>query len=502
LLQIQFLERSVLTMERLYQPDFSSIFGAKYANAFTYGQIDSLIWPIFNEIERSKALTNLLELKNHDGRPYFYDRKISIEDENVELFSSNNNYGFVQAMDLNNTYGIANEDVLSVVRRDSEIFKGILSFNLESSAIAELESIANQIPVVGVVLYPSFSKIDITDVNNVNLSELLNYCKKKEYFVKVDIGNMNLPENYAEYTTYDKVKSFLSRNPDIIVILSGLDISGDFNLYYQLLKLFNNLWIEIDPRNFGGMTPTDCFKELFSFKGFIQNVWHRIIIGSATPTLEISQMKRGFLEATEMLSFPQRNLLRCWTFRNANRLNSAIFDPIIDSNLFRAVKNIKKIKQIKNGKEVIISYNVEMRSFAITQLLFITDLIKKLSKTCLEENPHFTDGEIFIRSYHTTVSLILNEHEFGNFLDMHYEFAEMSSRDCSQFLHTVRARENRPDFNHFDHDLANIYGSRQLILPVLDGEIKIGGRENFYALVTFGPRTFNIHIKIKLTKDK
>ena len=121
----------------------------------------------------------------------------------------------------------------------------ILSFNLENSAIPDLESIANQIPVVGVVLYPSFCKIDITDVNNENLRELLNYCKKKEYFVKIDIGNMNLPENYAEYTTYDKFKSFLSRNPDIIIILSGLDFSGDFNLYYQLLKLYNNLWLSL-----------------------------------------------------------------------------------------------------------------------------------------------------------------------------------------------------------------------------------------------------------------
>ncbi|MHA1350947.1 MAG: hypothetical protein ACTSPZ_08965, partial [Promethearchaeota archaeon] len=262
-------------MERLYQPDFSSIFGARYANAFTYGQIDSLIWPIFKGIEGSKALTNLLELKNHAGRGYFYSRKISIEDEKIELFSSNINYGFVQAMDLNKSYGIANDDVLSVVRSDPEIFKGILSFNLENSAIAELESIANQIPVVGVVLYPSFCKIDITNVDNVNLRELLNYCKKKEYFVKIDIGNMNLPENNAEYTTYDKFKSFLSRNPEITIVLSGLDISGDFNLYYQLLKLYNNLWIEVDPRNFGGMTPTDCFKELFSLKGFIQNAWHR-----------------------------------------------------------------------------------------------------------------------------------------------------------------------------------------------------------------------------------
>ncbi len=489
-------------MERLYQPDFSSIFGARYANAFTYGQIDSLIWPIFNEIEGSTALTNLLELKNHEGRSYFYHRKINIEDEKVELFSSNIKHGFVQAMDLNKSYGITNEDVLSVVRSDPEIFKGILSFNLENSAIADLESIANQIPVVGVVLYPSFCKIDLTDVNNQNLLELLTYCKKKEYFVKIDIGNMNLPENYTEYTTYDKVKSFLSRNPEIIVVLSGLDISGDFNLYYQLLKLYNNLWIEIDPRNFGGMTPTDCFTELFSIKGFIQNTWHRIIIGSATPTLEISQMKRGFLEATEILNFPQRNLLRSWFFRNANRLSPAIFEPIVESNLFGVIKDIKKIKQIENDNAVIISYNVKLRSFAITQLLFITDLIKNLYKSCLEKNPHFTDGEIFIRSYHTTVSLIINEHEFGNYLDMHYKFAEMSSKDSSQFLHTVRALENRPDFNHFDHDLANEYSNRQLILPVLDGEIKIGKRENFYALVTFGPRTFNIHIKVKLTKGK
>jgi thiamine phosphate synthase YjbQ (UPF0047 family) len=489
-------------MERLYQPDFSSIFGANYPNAFTYGQIDSLIWPIFKEIEGSKALTNLLELKNHDGRSYFYNRKISIEDEKVELFSSNIDYGFVQAMDLNRSYGIANEDVLSVVRSDPEIFKGILSFNLENSAIASLESIESQIPVVGVVLYPSFCKIDITDVDNKNLHDLLNYCKKKEYFVKIDIGNMNLPENNAEYTTYDKFKSFVSRNQDIVIILSGLDISGDFNLYYQLLKLYNNLWIEVDPRNFGGMTPTDCFKELFSLKGFIQNAWHRIIIGSATPTLEISQMKRGFLEATEILSFSQRNLLRSWTFRNANRLSPAIFEPIIESNLFGAVKEIKKIKQIENDNEVIISYNVKMRSFAITQLLFITDLIKDIYKSCSEKNPNFQDGEIFIRSYHTTVSLIINEHEFGNYLDMHYKFAEISSRDSSQFLHTVRALENRADFNHYDHELASTYGNRQLILPVLDGKIKIGSRENFYALVTFGPRTFNIHIKLKLVKDK
>ncbi len=186
------------TMDRLYTADFSSIFGVNYANPFNFGQIDSLIWPIFNGIERSKALTNLLELKNHDGISYFYHRKISIEDEKVELLSANINYGLIQAMDLKNSYGITNEDVLAVVKSDPEMFKGILSFNLENSAISELESIANQIPVVGVVLYPSFCKIDITELDNENFRELLNYCKKENYFVKIDIGNMNLPDNFAE----------------------------------------------------------------------------------------------------------------------------------------------------------------------------------------------------------------------------------------------------------------------------------------------------------------
>ncbi|MBY9011719.1 MAG: hypothetical protein KGD70_05045, partial [Candidatus Lokiarchaeota archaeon] len=244
-------------MERLYQPDFSSIFGAIYANAFIYGQIDSLIWPIFNGNEPSNALATLLKLQNNDGKKYFYYRKINIEDEKIELHCSNIKYGLIQAMDLNREYGITNEDVITVVKKEPDLFKAILSFDLSKSAIPEIESIQNQIPVVGIVIYPSFIKLDITKPSNKYFSELINYCKDNNYFLKIDIGNFNLPENNSEYTTYDKIKSFLSEHSDIVTILSGLDISGDFNLYYQLLKLYNNVWIEIDPRTFGGMTPTN-----------------------------------------------------------------------------------------------------------------------------------------------------------------------------------------------------------------------------------------------------
>ena len=117
-------------IERLYQPDFSCIFGEKYANAFLYGQVDSLIWPIFNDIEKSEKLQNLLKLKNREGREYFYHRKISIEDELVELNCSNIDIGLVQAMDLGREYGITNLDVINVVKKKPAIFRGVLSYNL------------------------------------------------------------------------------------------------------------------------------------------------------------------------------------------------------------------------------------------------------------------------------------------------------------------------------------------------------------------------------------
>ena len=97
---------------------------------------------------------------------------------------------------------------------------------------------------------------------------------------------------------------------------------------------------------------------------------------------------------------------------------------------------------------------------------------------------------------------MINEHEYGNYLDLHYKFAEISSRDSTQYLHTVKASENRADFNHYDHELASKYGNRFLIVPIVNGMMEIGKRENFYILVTFGPRTFNIYVRIKFVKEK
>lgn len=182
--------------ERLYQPDFSSIFGKAYANAFLYGQVDSLVWPIFNDMELSDLLKNLLSLKNQENREYFYRRKISIEDEKVELNCSNIQLALVQAMDLGREYGISNSDVVGVVKKDPILFKGVLSFNpaKEKDIISKIKSLEKEIEIAGIVLYPSYIKLDLTSENKT-LKELLDYCKVKNYFIKIDIGNLFLPNN-------------------------------------------------------------------------------------------------------------------------------------------------------------------------------------------------------------------------------------------------------------------------------------------------------------------
>lgn len=492
-------------MERLYQPDFSCIFNTKFANAFLYGQVDSLVWAVFKDVDKSEALQNLLRLKNSEDQEYFYTRNIGTSDEKIELSCSAVKLALIQAMDLGREYGISNSDVISVVRKDPKTFIGVLSYNLSSLSsfndlLSDLEKIEKEVKIAGIVLYPSYTKLDLT--NNSILNELMPYCMEKKYFIKIDIGNLLFPENYPEFVSYEKIKSFLSKYPKNVIVLSGMDVSGDFNLYYQLVKYYNNLWIEIDPRSIGGMTPTDCFKQIFAIKGFIQNCWHRILIGSSTPTLEISQMVRGFLEATEDLPFSHKSLLRTWGFRNANRLNSSVFTKIEDITLdqYETILGFEQPNVLESENEVNLIYNIRLRSFSITQLIYLSQLIKEIFNDSLRKFPNLQNGALFVRTYHTTTSLIINEHERGNYLDMHYMFAELTKRDSSKFLHTVRALENRADFNPHDHSIAMKYGHKQLILPIINRNLEIGSRESFYTLVTFGPRVFQLYIRIKLLK--
>ena len=487
-------------MERLYQPDFRCIFGPNYANAFSYDQVDSLVWPILNDIKPSESLKALLQFRNVEGCPYFYHRKIDLIDLKIELNCSGINHAFIQGMDLNRSYGISNSDVINLVKLDQKLFSGVISYNLnQKDIIQDIIKIQKEIPVAGIALYPSLAKIDLNDSSNQELSNLINFCKNGNLFLKIDVGNTFLPDNESQFTSIEVIKKFVSDHQDLTIILSGLDVSGDFSLYYQLLKYYNNLWLEIEPRSFGGTTPKDIILKIFSIKGFIQNIWNRITFGSATPTLESSQMKRGFLEATEELPFAQKLLIRTWAFRNIVRLNATIFKPKEDIESFNPLISCDLKSSYENENEFNMIYDLHLRSYAVTQVLFLSDIIKNLFNEVKKKFPSVKNGELFLRSYHT--SLIINEHEYGNYLDLHYKFAEISKKDSSKYLHTVRALENRADFNHYDHELASTYGTRNIIIPILEGNLEIGSRENFYVLVTFGPRSFHLLVKLRQIKD-
>ncbi len=489
-------------MERLYQPDFQCIFGLNYANAFSYDQVDSLVWPILNDIKPSEPLEMLLQFKNVEGRPYFYHRKIDLIDLKIELNCSGIDHAFIQAMDLNRPYGISNSDVVNIVKLDQKLFSGVISYNLNQKNIVEdIIKIQKKIPVVGIALYPSLAKFDLNNSNKQELSSLISFCRENSLFLKIDIGNGYLPDNESKFTSIEAIKKFVSDHQNIPIILSGLDVSGDFPLYYQLIKYFNNLWLEFEPRSFGGTTPRDILLKIFSIEGFVQNSWNRISFGSATPTLESSQIKRGFIEATGELPFAQKLLLRTWGFRNIVRLNQTIFKPKEKIMSNKTLVSCSLKSSYENECEVNLIYDIHLRSYAVTQLLFITDMIKNILKEAKKTYPSLKNGDLFIRSYHTTTSLIINEHEYGNYLDLHYKFAEISDLNSSNYLHTVRALENRADFNHYDHELASTYGMRNIIIPILGGELEIGSRENFYVLVTFGPRSFHLLVKLRITKD-
>ncbi len=184
-----------MSEERLYQPDFSCIFGKEFSNAFLYGQVDSLVWPIFTDLEQSDTLKNLLKLKNNDGREYFYHRKISLDDEKIELNCSNIDLALIQALELGREYGIPNSDVVAAVKKEPNLFRAVLSFNISQIAdsLSELKGLEKEVNVAGIVFYPSYTKTELT-TDNRPFEEFLEYCKSKSYFIKIDVGNLMFPE--------------------------------------------------------------------------------------------------------------------------------------------------------------------------------------------------------------------------------------------------------------------------------------------------------------------
>ena len=77
-------------------------------------------------------------------------------------------------------------------------------------------------------------------------------------------------------------------------------------------------------------------------------------------------------------------------------LNPTIFKPIynIDPKIFNPIRKIGLIKIYENENEKNIVYKIKLRSYSITQLIYLSDLIKNLFDKVMKDNPDLYNGEL------------------------------------------------------------------------------------------------------------
>lgn len=485
-------------IEKLYCPDFSAVFNdERFANPFLYGPVDSLQWPLLVDLPMDGETKELLALKDERQHEVFYHRKITSMQWEIERQCAGTDHVLFQACYIDADCKITNDQVLTTCSAVNGLASAIVCPELNGDDVAYMEEHAANI--AGIVVYAVYQQIDI---DGQTFNDIAAYCNEERLPIKWDFHEFAGSRTVSLPQLLPGVLALFDKYKHIVIILSGLDLSG-IQLVTEKMKNHHRLWLEIDPRDIGGLHPAGLFSRIFALPGFIQNCWDRVIIGSATPTLEASQVIRGLWDATEPLSFQLKCLLRTWLPRNALRAFKLPLDQLATSKIFSTDERFKckeiarTIVDLQDHKQAIIDFEASFQSFSITQLLWIQPMIESTWSAVKAEFPSIETGDLLIRTYHTTTSLIMNEHERGNFLQLHYDFAQKTREDLSDKLHTVAAEENRPDFNYPDHILATSVGDRNLILPIVGEKLDIGGRENIYVLITFGPR--GIRLKLRFT---
>jgi len=484
-------------IEKLYCPDFSAIFDERFANPFVYAPVDSLQWPLLVDLPMDGGTQELLALKDERKHDVFYHRKITSAQWEIERQCAGTGHVLFQACYLESVCKITNDQVLATCNAVNGLASAIICPELDGDDVAYMKEHAASI--AGIVFYPLYQQIDFDD--QVFL-DVVARCNENGIPIKWDFHELVGPKTASFQQMLAGILGLLGKYENIVIIMSGLDLSG-VQVVSEKMKHHPRLWLEIDPRIVGGLHPAGLFSRLFALPGFIQNCWDRIIIGSATPTLEASQVMRGLWDATEALPFQLKCLLRTWLPRNALRAFKLPLDQLATSKIFSTDERFtwkevnRTIVDLQDHKQAIIDYQASLQSFSITQLLWLQPMIEAMWASITKEFSTIETGELFIRTYHTTTSLITNEHERGNFLQLHYDFAQKTREDPSDKLHTVAAEENRADFNYPDHILATSVGDRNIVLPIVGDKLDIGSRENVYVLVTFGPR--GIKLKLRFT---
>ncbi len=490
-------------MEKLYCPDFSAVLGPEFANPFVFDFIDTLQFPLLSDAENDDATAGLLSLTDERGHPVFYHRKISMDQWHVERACAGIGHVLFQAVNFGK-HKLSNQLALKV--RDNPKIRDyasvIIAPELDGRDIALLKASTGK--VAGVVFYPLRSGIDL---GSRAVQDILSHCENDGLPVKWDLHGLGTGDAPCKGNPFDWISSLLAElgaHPRLQFIFSGLELSS-IQFLAEMMKYHPRAWLELDPRTIGGTTPKEFFSMVLSLPGFVQNCWDRVLLGSAAPTLEASQVIKGLWEATGSLPFHQQCLLRTWLPRNGIRVFKLDTSKLVIDKAFTRAERAsfketsRHVIDLPGGKKnIVIDIDASFQSFSITQLLWVQPVLEQAWKAISIEFPGTIHGEVLVRTFHTTTSLILNEHERGNFLQLHYDLCERTRDDAKGKLHTVAAEENRADFNYPDHVLASSIGDHTLVMPVSGNRLDLGGRENAYVLVTFGPRGVKLRFRFTL----
>jgi len=136
-----------------------------------------------------------------------------------------------------------------------------------------------------------------------------------------------------------------------------------------------------------------------------------------------------------------------------------------------------------------------MREFKVVskrerEIINITDRVRELIK-----ESGIKEGLALVFSKHTTTGIFINENERGLERDVINYFNEAVRDDGDYFHHHYFYKDGRMAVNAWAH-LRSILVGLNVVIPLRDGELLLGSRENVYLAEFDGPKERTLVITV------
>ena len=138
----------------------------------------------------------------------------------------------------------------------------------------------------------------------------------------------------------------------------------------------------------------------------------------------------------------------------------------------------------------VISRQLEIQTHRRTELVNITDLVKEVVLRSEVRNGLCT---VFTR--HTTTGIMINENEPGLELDVVRFLEKLVPYEGNYFHHHYFYKDGRMAVNAWAH-LRSILLGASVVIPIEDGKLQLGGRENIYLVELDGPQLRRVVVHV------